>query len=648
MRSVKFTADATHCVPRLRSHDRADASIIYRHVMRTWTKQDPEWETPLISQPPPSPTMATIVERPMSAFSELQPTRHPRSQGNRRESIEIIDVDALDHAPAASSSRRLAAERPTRRPPPETISLLDSDSDSEIEFFGPTLMAGHGVFPSSATSRRPTHSYSVENDSDVDSSRSHRRFISPRPPNGAGASNFTPPPLPAFPQRLAGQTSFPIRHTPPALPSRPVVPNAEPFAFETSMRSLAGPSHNVRRQETPQAAPRSHHLPSMGLGGALISNNRHQSLHDHARNFVRRASSLVRSAAGPSIRPIIRRNPRNGNVNRNAMHLPFMPDDNDNDNLWGPLFDNEPEDELMPVSWTDGRHMLVKEAREKEQYHQSFTHPSRPEPGFTFDFAMPEADDTTRASFFPPTSKEDPIIVDDDEEEVVGTSSKDDTSSSATKEKEQTSSSGGQISSLLVCAKCLDPLILNAGLLSEEAPFKRVWALRCGHMIDEKCLNELGTPPTQVEEASISVDRKGKGKANMLQPSMPYGASMPEYVVPEPTPTIRSRLRSSNSSSSALSSSMPGRFPNAATFEDDVTSPPKKRRRVSGNNKKSKVEKEFEWKCPVASCGLVHVSVKVGGVWGPEKQPVVSSTASAAARAKAALVKPRGAIQVFA
>ena len=592
--------------------------------------------------------MATIVERPMPAFTELQPTRLPHS---RRESIEIIDVDAFDQSPAASSSRRLAADRTSRRPPPETISLLDSDSDSEIEFFGPALMAGHGESLSpSATSGRPTDFF--ENHSDIDSSRSHRRFISPRPPNGTGASNYTPPPLPPLPQRLAGQTSFPIRHTPPAaIPSRPVVPNAVPFAFENSMRpALAGSSQDARRQEAPpQPAPRSHHLPSLGLGGALISNNREhttQLLQDRARTLIRRASSLVRSAAGPSIRPIIRRNPRN--VNRNAaMHLPYMPDNNDNDHMWQMFWDDQPDDEWMPVSWTDmaSRQLLVKEAREKEQYHQSYTHPSRPEPGFTFDFAIPEGDDTTRSNFFPPTSKDDPIILDDDDddEEEVGTSLKDDTSLSSSKEKE-TSSSGGQISSLLVCAKCLDPLSLNASLLSEEAPFKRVWALRCGHLIDEKCLNELGTPP--IQEESFFLDRKGKGKASMLAPSMPYGESVPEYVVPaQPAPTIRSRLRSSHLNSSPA----PGRTATATTFEYDLAN--SKRRRVSGGNKnrKSKVEEEFEWKCPVAGCGLVHASVKVGGVWGPEKQPDVSSASlSAAVRAKAALVKPRGAIQVFA
>ena len=60
-----------------------------------------------------------------------------------------------------------------------------------------------------------------------------------------------------------------------------------------------------------------------------------------------------------------------------------------------------------------------------------------------------------------------------------------------------------------------------------------------------------------------------------------------------------------------------------ATFEDvnDLANSTKKCQRVSGVNKKSKVEEEFEWKCPVASCGLVHVSAKVGGVWGPEKRP---------------------------
>ena len=69
----------------------------------------------------------------------------------------------------------------------------------------------------------------------------------------------------------------------------------------------------------------------------------------------------------------------------------------------------------------------------------------------------------------------------------------------------------------LVCARCLDPLVLAApaGAPEEERKKCRVWALRCGHMLDGKCVAALITPPPPVpaEPPAEEYTGKGKGKA---------------------------------------------------------------------------------------------------------------------------------------
>jgi len=191
----------------------------------------------------------------------------------------------------------------------------------------------------------------------------------------------------------------------------------------------------------------------------------------------------------------------------------------------------------------------------------------------------------------------------------------------------------GQVTATLVCANCSDLLLINAALLSNEND-RRVWGLRCGHIIDEKCLNQLGQP-RQVVDDSPTASGRAKAKATDSGPSS-YGDTIvsENQTVLEAIQenNIRSRLRSRPGSTSSIRSSLdspPSRLPRG------------KRRRVS--NKKNKVEAEYMWSCPVPNCGRVHVSVKVDGVWGPEKERESVGKTMGPGKPEA-----RGAIPIFA
>jgi len=132
-----------------------------------------------------------------------------------------------------------------------------------------------------------------------------------------------------------------------------------------------------------------------------------------------------------------------------------------------------------------------------------------------------------------------------------------------------------------------------------------------------------------------SDDGKGKGKAKATDSAPSYG----DTIVSENQTvlgaiqenSIRSRLRSRPSSTVSI----------PPLLDPPNHPPPFKRRRVS--NKKKKVEAEYLWKCPVANCGRVHVSIKVDGVWGPEKERESVGKAKGAGQPEA-----RGAIPIFA
>lgn len=439
--------------------------------------------------------------------------------------------------------------------------------------------------------------------------------------------------MPSIPRRYADQTSLPMRRRPPPHPSPPVVrPIEQPLPFEMA---AAGPSSPSRRQRRmgPVRMDRHrspYHMPSMSLGGALLSNARARAAQERLDELQRRTAGFRRSLG--------------------RMLTPRLLQEDEDERLALLL---SLQDDARAENWRDqilrlrvfgtgarsGYEELQQQPRE-EEYKSEYTHPTPPEPSYTFDFAVPSSPPSGSRSFFPPSSKDAPIIVGDDEPEAGPSSSS----------KQSAPSDPPKINALLICACCLDPLVLNAGLSSEDAKDRRVWGLRCGHLIDGKCLAEIGQP--QPEQAQADV--KGKRKANpgstvVLQP---YGDHDEEGArpscehtssLPPEDNSIRSRLRSrphlqmlaQPQSQPASSHASPSSSPFSVPLPP--LQPHKQRKRLAKTlaDKKRRIEDSFAWPCPIASCGKVHYSVKVHGVWGPEKEKVKGS-------------EPRGAIAIFA
>ena len=357
----------------------------------------------------------------------------------------------------------------------------------------------------------------------------------------------------------------------------------------------------------------------MGLGGAIISSRRLANTSE-----PQRPRGSTRRLRIPSLSRLVeysRWAPRLG--------AGFMGDDAETDDLFG-----DEDNEAMFTSWQDFNPNFRRRptgTHEKDQYLPSYTHPPQPDPGFTFDFALPtssSANTRFRTRLFPPTSINNPIVLDDDDDNNGNESS----TAIAGPSSSSSSSDTGQVTATLVCANCSDLLLINAALLSDEND-RRVWGLRCGHIIDEKCLNRLGQPSQVIDDSPDF--GKGKGKGTDSGPS--YGDTIvsENQTVLEAIQenSIRSRLRS-----------RPGLTPSSkrpSSLDSPNRLPSGKRRRVSANKKK--VEAEYRWLCPVTNCGRTHVSVKVAGVWGPEKERESVGKTMGPGKAEA-----RGAIPIFA
>lgn len=235
-------------------------------------------------------------------------------------------------------------------------------------------------------------------------------------------------------------------------------------------------------------------------------------------------------------------------------------------------------------------------------YKPEYTHPNKPPPGFTHDFAPAT----------PTSSPLSPVIVLDDS---PGPSSAD--------------SSGSRPSdSILACACCHDPLILGACDVGEGRDQRKLWGLRCGHLLDGKCVQKLmkSTPPPFQGQEFPQVDVKGKGKMiaepGVLPSFNPDGAVEDDISDPNP---MRSRLRPRRG--------IPGSFPSAPDPAHSSPSNSSTSARLrggtttgahTGHRSKAKgkgkakvpvVEAEHEWSCPVSGCGHVHLSLLVDGRW---------------------------------
>ncbi|VDB84713.1 unnamed protein product [Peniophora sp. CBMAI 1063] len=352
-----------------------------------------------------------------------------------------------------------------------------------------------------------------------------RRLVSPPAPR---ASTSTVPPVPELPRRGG-------------LPQGVIMPLANPLfdaigdRLASVGRGLASFRASNSSSPAPTAARPSHHVPRMGLGGGLLAR-----LDDSARErralleFQRRHAQRHR---------------------RTAMQMMGIEDyDPDEDSLDG-FGDRDPA-VARPFQSFAGVMTTRLIQPNKPDYRQDYTHrPVLPDPGFTYDFEQGAAE----------TRKVE--VLDDNGdleiEEIAPTT---------------------QTTTLLVCARCNNPLVWNG------EGSQRLWALRCGHMLDGKCVDALmpKTKPAGLEEveeevsATKSVDRKGKGKGKVKAPPPELEGA---------ADSIRSRLRSRPA---------------------PVAPPPKKRSSIlkKGKGKASVATKvdEHEWKCPVKKCGRSHIS----------------------------------------
>lgn len=156
-----------------------------------------------------------------------------------------------------------------------------------------------------------------------------------------------------------------------------------------------------------------------------------------------------------------------------------------------------------------------------------------PTPGFTRDFVLDQS-----------TLARSPIMIDDDGRVI--------------REKRKK-----RPKPYIACASCPEPLLISSAYRTVA---DRVWTLRCGHMIDQRCLDALSTPKTVDEFISI---------VN----GMPGGLEMLDS---EPAYTKGGRA---------------------------------KRRRPIPKKTAPTQPAEYAWLCPVPGCGRQHYSVQGEKGW---------------------------------
>ncbi|KAG6833121.1 hypothetical protein H0H87_011229 [Tephrocybe sp. NHM501043] len=483
---------------------------------------------------------------------------------------DIIDVDQYDEFAPSTSSRSHPREHSR-----EIIVVTDSDDE------GPSQGEASG------SGRRPDP---------------RPRLLSPPPP-ARGLS--LPPPVPQVPHRFSAFTGLVSRRqnnarTPPVI--RPIE-----RPFELGARPVAVmPEHPNRHRRVsylePRPEPEPQHVPALGLGGAIVAVN------DHPHHANSRGPHNHRLRYLQNHIPVNEEQPGVRRYYTLVNHDPFM-----NGNLdFGLDFFDDAHAFGRPANMALQDVILRRRDYERPpeaEYKVEYTHSEQPEPGFTFSFAQPDPSSS---------SKPLPIVIN-----LADSDSEDGPVTGSSKQKQKAPASPvSSVQATLICARCLDPLVLGGSLIGDEVRRRKVWALRCGHMIDGKCLDVLGAPNENgVEEAPVI--GKGKGKAKEVD----YRDT---DVLASAENTVRSRLRSR----------VPP--PPVPTMGSSPSTSLGKRKRPV----KQRIEATHQWTCPVKNCGREHVSVKIDGTWVPEPTKVSSGKG----KGKRALEPPtpgRGAIAVF-
>ncbi|THU82044.1 hypothetical protein K435DRAFT_463506 [Dendrothele bispora CBS 962.96] len=576
--------------------------------------------------------MAAIFQS-LSSLHELSstptiPQRRRRESSPPRE-VEIIDVDELDDIRPVQLTQTRPAQR-RRTEPVETI-ILDSDDED------------YQPFPVASSSR-----------SRLQSPPLHFRGLSPVPP------------VPPVPPHLAPYTSLPMRRNPPSHPPTPPVrvppplrPLDREYDFETR---FSGPepadltATEIRRRlsQTPGppgspyrhgAQPNPHGPPvtgppvtlpqppnAVGLGGGLMTTNNLRRAQERAEREQRAGARAARTRHHHVHLPRVNR----GNAIHFIGHHPDFFDDGDEilfHSMWNDLERDRDFLARYPILGRLGHaHGMYK--KPELDYDKSYTHgPPNPDAGFTFDFAPGEEnisiDGGQPSSSFPVTSIDNPIILDDDEVSQAFNAAHSSVSVQPVASSSSSSSTPFKFKALLVCSHCRDPLVLGEGTigLSEaEARQKKIWSLRCGHLIDGKCYEELGFPKPKPEENRETpvLTKKDKGKGKSVELPLPLPP-------PPEDNSIRSRLRPRHSGGATATPNSGNSIPPAATADSNegwltfVSNYMRTRQRGGKGKGKQrekvpKVEETFKWVCPVPGCAREHESAKIDGVWGVDKE----------------------------
>ncbi|KAJ9098762.1 hypothetical protein QFC21_004410 [Naganishia friedmannii] len=299
----------------------------------------------------------------------------------------------------------------------------------------------------------------------------------------------------------------------------------------------------------------------------------------------------------------------------------------------------------------------------------NFTPRHNPLLGFTYDFDKDAEDDKEPTEIVRLDFDDESPIIEELKAPVAGSSKHlgrhDSMSSVEGKGKGITS---------LVCAKCNEQLRVSQGQRTEA---DRVFALRCGHLIDKRCLDDISQPHSDLEsnkddEMNPGFVKMGKGKAAESTSRnggrfVVKGSYVASTTTPQASSSTLPRIVSphadqqSSSPSVPLSNSEAGgsnrRIPSRTTRSaaraaavhpdnenhevpasddeayDTLTNPngrlPSGRKRkvqpkaasksAALKRLKAPVEmREFRWVCPVAACGKEHFSEEIGGVWKPK------------------------------
>ncbi|KAI0635878.1 hypothetical protein C8Q77DRAFT_1100209 [Trametes polyzona] len=469
----------------------------------------------------------------MATVSASQPSRMP--------SPEIIDVDALEEDGIVYSGFHARNPTPHRPRNAGNSSSVPDSGDDEVTFTGFRRRSRRRALHQSGSAQAGPSAgpsghnvISLDSDDEVSSSSTsiHRRqsgggtrsrLLSPPPP--APLRGHTPG-VPPLPRHLSAQASLPRRRAQNIPP--PIRPHRSALAFELPPPPLPRlPPRNVAA--APAAAPRSHHQPAMGLGGALIALNRQEAARE--ANRANRNAGQPRGGGFnlPSFTDMLRRMTGFGGGAEEA-YVPARPEGNlrswrnrlfpwhwddvafdaGHDELFGSEGDVDPLFGLPEIFDVHRPNVLryPPPADKVPMWKPEYTHPYKPAPGFTNDFAAPDEEASGSAS------SQGIIVLDEDDAGPSGGTA-------------SGSSSATAVETTLVCARCLDPLVLAPAerTSEEDAKMRRVWALRCGHMLDGKCVMEFMSPPEArsnpvptpaeppAEDTTPSSRGKGKGKA---------------------------------------------------------------------------------------------------------------------------------------